>query len=69
MNQVMNNYGLRTYYIGFHQDHLPPKKADTVDWENFTIKIIHMKNFRGSFAPQNFLTVANYNMDEYLESS
>ena len=26
----------------------------TVDWEIFTLKIIRLKNFRGSFDPRNF---------------
>ena len=53
---------------------LTTKYSDTVDWEIFTLKIIHMKNFCVVKFSRfqsicEILTVSDYNMDKRLESS
>ena len=71
MNQYQKPYYCRIGSITTHRLQQPR----TVDLEIFTLKIIHMKNFRvvkfsrSHSIREIFLTVDDCNMDECLESS
>ena len=60
-----------TFFIPFRMRGIT--ELHTVDWEIFTLKIIHVKNFHGVkfswFHPirKHFLTVDGHNRDEHLE--